>query len=102
MTMPRGDSRPSAERTASIVVDAARSGAPLCIPGARESRPQSDAAPAATRAQAAAHVSTITFSELNRLAYAREGGGALSERPAQHDGVAVRFWRLVTRRFRFA
>jgi hypothetical protein len=102
VTIIQGDTRSSAERTATIVVNAARSGAPLCIPGARESRLRTDPVSAALWTHEVSENPTIRFSELSRLAYAREGGGALSERAAQRRGVAFRFWQLVTRRFRSA
>jgi hypothetical protein len=88
-------SRTAAEYTVLRLQQAAHSGSPLLIPGAREARAVRPAARpigvADLRTTPAAQ--TAVVSDRERLEREREGGGAPSERPRGHRaGFLVRLW----------
>jgi hypothetical protein len=71
-----------AETTAALVLTAARTGAPLCIPGTRDVRVPRAASRTSISVGAApsAEMDAGTGSDPERREYARAGGGAPSER----------------------
>lgn len=84
-----------AEETAAVLGQAERSGFPVLIPGAFEKR----AAGAAARLRSgpdvvvADHAQPVVASELERLVYEREGGGAPSARRRPRSGTfGERLW----------
>lgn len=88
-----------AEVTAARVVNAARTGAPLCIPGARDARARRPAGPTSAPTAAAAHGEkvTSTAADAERVEYELAGGGGLTERGlARHRSSIERlreWWR---------
>jgi hypothetical protein len=89
------DARQSpAEETAALLVQAQRSGSPVLIPGAFEKRsagPRADLPSAPDVVTGHAH--PIVVSDLARLEYEREGGGAPSARGGRRPGtLGARLW----------
>jgi hypothetical protein len=89
--------RTPAEQTAVFLQQAAQSGAPVSIPGAREAR--AGLPPArptdATELPVTHHGQTPGMSDRERLEYEREGGGAPSERGGGRATILARLWRTM-------
>jgi hypothetical protein len=85
-----------AEDTATLLVQAERSGWPVLIPGAFEQRAAGRTAPVRSRPDVVvtndAH--PMVASDLGRLEYEREGGGAPSTRAGRRSGtLGARLWQ---------
>jgi hypothetical protein len=90
----------SAEMTAAIVLDAARTGASLCIPGAREARVARPAGRTAVGPVSGppAEADARTAAHRERLEYELAGGGAASERGStRRASVIERLCHLLRR-----
>ena len=89
--------RSPAEETAAILVQADRSGSPVMIPGAFETRVRNGATlPPPRPADPAAIPPTRTMAafEEQRLEREREGGGAPSQRDGRRSGtLGARLWQ---------
>jgi hypothetical protein len=87
-----------AENTAAILQEAAHGGSPVMIPGAfdiRDRHPRTES-PVATPEAVTPPTRTDTDSDLQRLEYEREGGGAPSERSRRpHRTILASLWHGV-------
>src|SRR5919109_1468836 len=89
--------RSPAEETAAVLLQADRSGPPVMIPGAFETRVSNGATlPAPRPADPAAirRAQTVAAFEQERLEHEREGGGAPSQRDGRRSGtLGARLWQ---------
>jgi hypothetical protein len=93
------DTRPptQADDTAATLQDAARLGVPVMIPGAYARRAAPSAAAPSSHA-VPVFAPPVAASDRTRLEYARQGGGAPSERTsAQRRTLLAKLWQTVLR-----
>jgi hypothetical protein len=89
--------RTPAEQTAVFLQQAAQSGSPVLIPGAREPRAGLPAArpTSGSELQVTHHGQTPGMFDRERLEHEREGGGAPSERAGGRATILARLWRTM-------
>ena len=85
-----------AENTVAHLQEARRNGSPVLIPGAFEIHASAPAAPSSQRVDTRVPRDASATADRERLEYAREGGGAPSQRAGRRRGTfSARLWQSV-------